>query len=45
MRAKKLLMLAIDAGDIALIRDSLDELLTLRCLFDEGTFFPLQSTA
>jgi predicted AlkP superfamily phosphohydrolase/phosphomutase len=45
MSAKKLLMLAIDAGDIALIRDSLGTLPTLKRVFDEGTFFPLQSTA
>jgi len=45
MTAKKLLMLAIDAGDIEFIRDSLAELPTLRQLFQEGVFFPLESTA
>ena len=39
MTAKKLLMLAIDAGDIEFIRDSLAELPTLRQLFQEGFFF------
>ncbi len=45
MTAKKLLMLAIDAGDIEFIRDSLAELPTLRQLLEEGAFYPLDSTA
>ena len=42
---KKLLMLAIDAGDIEFIKSSLADLPTLRRVFDEGTYFPLESTA
>jgi predicted AlkP superfamily phosphohydrolase/phosphomutase len=45
MTVKKLLMLAIDAGDIEFIRDSLEELPTLRQLLEEGHFSPLKSTA
>lgn len=45
MTAKRLLMLAIDAGDIRFIRESLQDLPTLRRLLGEGEFFPLQSTA
>lgn len=45
MGTKKLLMLAIDAGDIEFIRASLAELPTLRKLLVEGTFYSLDSTA
>lgn len=45
MATNKLLMLAIDAGDVALIRDWLGKLPALRRLFDEGEVFPLHSTA
>ena len=42
---KKLLMLAIDAGDIEFIKSSLADLPTLQRVFDEGMYFPLESTA
>jgi predicted AlkP superfamily phosphohydrolase/phosphomutase len=45
MTAKKLLMLAIDAGDIEFIKSFLADLPTLRRVFEEGTYFPLESTA
>jgi predicted AlkP superfamily phosphohydrolase/phosphomutase len=38
-------MLAVDAGDISFIRGALPSLPTFQRLLDEGTLFPLRSTA
>jgi predicted AlkP superfamily phosphohydrolase/phosphomutase len=37
-------MVAVDAGEVSLIRASLGRLPTFRRLFAEGAFFPLRST-
>jgi predicted AlkP superfamily phosphohydrolase/phosphomutase len=42
---RRLLLLAVDAGEISFVRRSLAALPTFRRLLDEGVFFPLRSSA